>query len=203
MKILYYIVIGFIGVIAVLLVVSAFPITGNFKVMIVQSGSMEPAIKMGSIVAVKPHSTSSGQADYKIGDIITFGKTTKLKEPITHRIYDIKVVGGNPQYITKGDANNAPDKDTVSKKDIIGKVLFHIPYLGYAVSFAKKPIGFSLIIIIPAAAIVYDEIKKIWKEIIKLKNKKKDEEQDKEIVGLKKEVEELNDEIKKEKKTSK
>jgi len=170
-KVFYYIVIGFLALIAVLLVVSVFPITGNFKIMIVQSGSMQPEIKMGSIVAVKPHSTSSGQADYKIGDVITF-QIAKNKEPITHRIYDIKVVGGEPRYITKGDANNAPDQREVSQREIIGKVLFNIPYLGYVVDFAQKPIGFSLIIIIPALIIIFDEARKIYEEVKKRKAKK-------------------------------
>jgi len=199
LKIFYYIVIGFIGLIALLLIVSIFPIKDNFQVKIVQSGSMAPAIKTGSIVVVKP------EDNYKIGDVITFGKTTKLKEPITHRIYDIKIISGQPIYITKGDANNAPDQKEISKKDIVGKVLFHIPYLGYAVSFAKKPIGFILIIIIPAAAIVYDEVKNIWKEIIRIKKEKKkiDNNQEDEIKELKKEVEKLENEVEEKQKENK
>lgn len=162
-KIIYYVVIGFIVLVALLLIVSTFPITGNYKIMTVISGSMEPAIKMGSVVVVKPAS------DYKIGDIITFGPATKTKAPTTHRIYDIKVADGNPVYITKGDANNSPDTKEIQKKDVIGKVLFDVPYVGYAVDFAKKPIGFSLIIIVPAALIIGDEIKKIIYEVKKKK----------------------------------
>ena len=169
---------------------SVFPITGNFKIKIVLSGSMEPTIKTGSIVVIRPVD------DYKIGDIVTF-QTAIDKDLITHRIKDIKVVGSEPRYITKGDANNAPDQREVLQREIIGKLLFSIPYLGYVVNFAQKPIGFGLIIILPAIAIVYDEVKKIWKEITKLKNKKKDSEQDEEIKELKKEVETLNNEIKK------
>lgn len=160
-KILYYIFLLFIVLIAVLLIVSVFPITGNYKLMIVQSRSMAPAIKMGSIVVVKPVD------DYKIGDAITFGPYTRTKAPTTHRIYDIKVSGGVPSYITKGDANNAPDTREITKRDVLGKVLFSVPYLGFAVDFAKKPLGFALIIIVPAAIIIFDEIKKIYGEIRK------------------------------------
>ena len=158
-KIIYSIFVAFIVVVAILLIVSTFPIAGNYKVMVVQSGSMQPAIKMGSIVVVKPVD------DYKIGDVITFGPYSKTKAPTTHRIYDIKVVDGQPVYITKGDVNNAPDTREIQKKDILGKVIFDIPYLGYAVNFAKKPLGFGLIIIVPAAVIVIDEVKKIIHEI--------------------------------------
>lgn len=162
-KIIYYIFLTFIVAIALLLIISVFPITGNIKFMVVQSGSMEPEIKMGSIVMVKPVD------EYKIGDVISFGEVTRTKAPTTHRVYDIKVVEGEPYYITKGDANNAPDQREVSKREIIGKVLFSISYLGYAVDFAKKPLGFALIILVPAVVIISDEIKKIFGEVKKKK----------------------------------
>ena len=165
-KIIYYIVIALIAIIAGLLIVSIFPITGNIEFKIVQSGSMEPAIKTGSVIMVKPAD------DYKIGDVITFGGKQEVQTPTTHRIYDMKVIEGEPVYITKGDANNTPDQKEVSKNEVIGKVLFDVPYLGYAVDFAKKPIGFSLIIIVPAGIIIFDEARKIYAEIKKKKENK-------------------------------
>ena len=185
MKILgliYSVLVAFVVIVAILLIVSVLPINRlpggqawNYKVMTVVSGSMEPDIKMGSVVVVKPvpstGSTGSPQAgsgqasDYKIGDVITFGPYSKTKAPTTHRIYEIKVVDGQPVYITKGDANNSPDAREIKKGDILGKVLFSVPYVGYAVEFAKQPLGFALIIIVPAAVIIVDEIKKIIQEI--------------------------------------
>ena len=166
LNIIYYIFIASIVIIAGLLIISIFPITGNIKFMVVQSGSMEPAIKMGSIVMVKP------VEEYKIGDIITFDLSASGIGYITHRIYDIKVVEGEVSYITKGDDNNAPDLREILRREITGKVLLSIPYVGYAVDFAKKPLGFALIILIPATVIISDEVKKIYGEI---KKKKTDE----------------------------
>ena len=160
-KTIYYIFIAFIVAVALLLIVSVFPIPGNYKVMTVLSGSMEPTIKMGSVVVVKP------AKDYKVGDIITFGPYSKTKPSTTHRIYEIKNVNGKKVYITKGDANNAPDNREVRKEDILGKVIFSIPYFGYLASFAQKPYGFATLIIIPAILIVADQIKVIVKEIKK------------------------------------
>jgi signal peptidase len=167
-KTIYYVFLGAIVLIALLLVVSAFPITGNIKVLTVLSGSMQPEIKTGSVVIVRP------VQDYKINDIITFGPFSKTKPPTTHRIHDIKVVNGQPIYITKGDANNAPDTREIQKKDVIGKVLFDVPYVGFAVDVARKPFGFALIIIVPAALIIFDEGKKIVGEIKKRKEEKHD-----------------------------
>jgi len=172
-NLIYNIFCGVLLLIVLLLIVSVFPITGNFKILMVQSGSMEPTIHIGSVVFVKPvPSNSSGQADYKIGDIITFGQISKTKTPTTHRILDIKVNAGEPLYITKGDANNGQDQKEISKNEIIGKVLLDIPYLGYAVSFAKTKLGFALIIIIPALAVILEESIKIKNELRKNKTEK-------------------------------
>ncbi|MFA4831279.1 MAG: signal peptidase I [Patescibacteria group bacterium] len=162
-NILYYLFITAIALVAILLLVSVFPITGNFKVMTVLSGSMEPAIRVGSIVVVKPAS------EYKVGDIITFGKISKTQTPTTHRINEIKGTGVMQTYVTKGDTNNAPDAREVRQSEIVGKVLFSVPYLGYAISTAKKPWGFALIIIIPALLVIFDEGKKIRDEVKRIK----------------------------------
>lgn len=159
LKILYGLLTAFVVVVALLLIVSMLPITGNVKILTVLSGSMEPSIHTGSVVVVKP------AQDYKIGDVITFGKISKNTVPITHRIYDIKIEASQPVYITKGDANNSTDTNQVQKNSIVGKVLFSVPWAGYAVEFAKKPLGFALIIIIPALAIIIDKVVKIIKEL--------------------------------------
>jgi len=168
LKVIYYLFLAFIAAIAILLIVSVLPVPGNIKFMVVLSGSMEPSIKTGSVVMTKP------AAQYNVGDVVTFGPYSKTKAPTTHRIVEIKTNDNNNDkiYITKGDANNAPDARQISQKDIIGKVMFDVPYLGYIVSFVRKPLGFLLILIIPALVIVFDEIKKIIAEAKKIKAKK-------------------------------
>jgi len=171
LKIGYYVVVAIILGIAVLLTASLLPITGNYKIKIVLSGSMEPAIKTGSIVVIKP-------ADlYKVGDIITFGKDTKKDIPTTHRIVETRAVAGEMFFVTKGDANNGADASEVKENAVAGKVLFSVPYAGYLIDFAKKPVGFILLITIPAGYIVFDEAQKIWKEIGKIRRKKKEGEE--------------------------
>ncbi len=168
-KVLSYIFGTFIFVVAFLLIISTFPISGNFQVLIVQSGSMEPAIKTGSIVVVKPVKS------YKIGDVITFGPVPRGKVPTTHRIIEMRIESGNPIYMTKGDANEEGDAREVQSKDVLGKVLFDVPYVGYALATAKQPIGFAVLIVIPSLIILFDEGKKIYVEIKKMRSKKDDE----------------------------
>jgi signal peptidase len=174
LKIAYYIIVGLLCLIAVLLIISILPITGNFKVLTVLSGSMEPNIHTGSVVVVKP------VKDYKIGDVITFGPYTRTQTPTTHRIKDIKVQDGQEVYITKGDANGSPDIREIARKEIIGKAWFSVPLFGYVVSFVRKPIGFMILIIVPALAIIIDEVKKIIREVKKKKPEKPKKNNEKE-----------------------
>lgn len=144
----------------VFVVFSFVPFPGNYKVFTVMSGSMEPTIKTGSLIFVKP------MADYNVGDIVT-RRTTDPKITITHRIVSKEEVQGKIAFETKGDANNAPDGEKFTKDGIIGKEIFKIPFLGYPVGYAKTTPGLILLIIIPAVIIIYDEMNKIKDEIKK------------------------------------
>jgi len=117
------------------------------------TGSMEPAVPVGSIVIIKLVDPSTLQK----GDIICF----KLSGPssITHRIINIT----NEGFITKGDANEDPDTWIVRKENVIGKVAFIIPYIGYLGYFVKTPLGFLILIVIPATLLIILEIRNIIK----------------------------------------
>jgi signal peptidase len=74
-------------------------------------------------------------------------------------------------FITKGDANNAPDFQEVTLADVQGKVLLAVPLAGYGVNFVKTPLGLFLVIIIPVIVIVASEVRKIYVELKKKKEK--------------------------------
>lgn len=162
-KIGAYVFYAAIAVVALFLLASAVPV-GGIKTFIVQSGSMEPAIKTGAVIVVKSFDT------YQVGDVITFGPRSKTKSPTTHRIVEVKEDGN---YVTRGDANNAEDMRTTSRFEVIGRVLFSVPYVGYAVAAAQKPWGFGLIIVLPAVIIIWEEANKIWLEMKKKKDYKR------------------------------
>jgi len=162
----------YIGIIAiiVLLLIALFPIKGNYQIKIVKSGSMEPSIKTGSVVVVKP------SASYTVGDVVTFGKDTKTDIPTTHRIVSSRAQDGVIMFTTKGDANEDKDTNEIRQSDVSGKVLFDVPYFGYIIDLARKPLGFIILIIIPTLIVVYDEVVKIVREVKKMRKKKEDVE---------------------------
>jgi signal peptidase len=133
----------------------------------VYTGSMEPAIPVGSIVVIKPADPDS----LKVGDIICFKVETEYPKTVTHRIIGITSQG----FITKGDANEDPDQWIVKKENVIGKVIAVIPLLGYLGYFVRTPIGFIILIIIPATLIIILEIREIIKETTKRKQQTKNQ----------------------------
>jgi len=130
-----------------------------YSLKMVTSNSMRPTFSTGALVVIVP------EENYQVGQVITYQASEYEQDIVTHRIVG-KDEGG---FITKGDANNIKDERIVSENQIKGKVVFHLPLAGYAVNFIQKPLGFILLIIIPAGLIIYDEIKKIIKEAKKPK----------------------------------
>ena len=165
---IYYLFVLCLVGIGVLLLGTMTPLGGSMKIKIVKSGSMEPAIMTGSIVIIKPEEA------YHVGDIITFGLDTKTQIPTTHRIVAISDAS-SPIYTTKGDANDANDPSNTRQSDIHGKVITAVPYLGFLLDFARKPLGFGLLVGVPAALIILEELGKIWAEIKRLRQEKNQE----------------------------
>lgn len=166
-KILYWLVVSVLIFIAAAMALTVFEVPGGYRLFVVQSGSMEPKVKTGSIVVV------GKQNEYKVNDIITFlissnANPNNLNSTVTHRIASIRTENNSKVFQTKGDANKALDRESIIEKQILGKVLFSIPFAGYAVAFSKTQIGFILFIVVPSTIIIWSELMKIKSETIKL-----------------------------------
>lgn len=113
----------------------------------VLSGSMEPTFLTGSIIGVKPVKEEK-KKKLQVGDVITF--VDSEERLITHRIVETKKSGEHIMYETKGDNNNAADKDLVLSDNV--KALytgFTIPYIGYLINFAQSKEGIAILLIGP------------------------------------------------------
>lgn len=127
---------------------------GGWQAFIVSSGSMEPAIRTGSLVVTKYAKPNKLVKN----DIITFISPAKEHQFITHRIQDITYNTDLTIIKTKGDHNKSSDSWTLAGGGVVGKVLFIIPYLGYFFSFTQVKIGSILFILLPSVYILYSEI---------------------------------------------
>lgn len=115
------------ALLAVFGLVVAVPAVIGASTLTVLTGSMEPTIKPGALVTVKPVDAASIQ----VGDIITFRPEAGSSDLITHRVKAIEVGADGPSWVTRGDANNTDDPP-VTAAQLRGKVLYSLPFLGYA-----------------------------------------------------------------------
>jgi len=132
---------------------------------IVYGGSMEPAIKTGSLVVIKPVQPQ----DVEVDGIITYRSATESGMVITHRVIEVMHNEGSPVFRTKGDANESPDINPVAADELVGKLAFDIPYLGYLAPLLRTRLGMILLIGLPVAAIIGIELRSIRKALAERK----------------------------------
>jgi signal peptidase len=129
----------------------------GWRVDVVFSGSMEPQLKVGSLLITRPMESK----DIKVGDTITFYSPLR-NGMISHRVITAES-DTLPYFRTKGDANEDPDPFIVPVQNVAGKVCFRIPYLGYAAQFLRTLPGMLLTLVIPGLIIIAMEIRNIWR----------------------------------------
>jgi len=134
--------------------------TGFFTVL---TGSMTPAISPGSVIFV----IETPAENIKINDILTFYDTNKANKSddiiTTHRVTGIERKDSEHFYITRGDANNIDDLP-VSYKNVIGRVIFSLPFLGFLPVLFRNPVFIGGLIITAGIGIIFRGIKDLRKK---------------------------------------
>jgi signal peptidase len=124
----------------------------DWDVQVVMSGSMEPAMPVGSVVLVRPVDAEA----VAVGDIITF-RQQGSPDFVTHRVVEV-VNEESLSFRTRGDANEEPDTSLVPADALRGRVWVTIPYLGYVAQHARQPWGFLLLVGVPGSLIISGEL---------------------------------------------
>jgi len=142
----------------------------GYRLMTVLSGSMEPVIHTGSLIAVKPVEDKNS---LKEGDVITYESTLKKGMLITHRIIDVKPTFNGVDYIMKGDNNQAPDPRPIPSNFVVAKYAdITIPYIGYIIDFIQSKKGLALLLIIPGILLVIWQVISLWRALGKWEKEK-------------------------------
>lgn len=162
-------------VLVVLVVLLAVALVGvrlvGIRTYAVVSGSMEPTYPTGSLLYVK----SADASELQVGDAITF--MVDEDTVATHRIIEIlpdEEDSSVLRFRTQGDANDTPDGTPVHYKNIIGKPVFSVPYLGYVAHFVQNPPGLYLTIGAAAILVVLVFLPDLFKEEKKKQDAPKD-----------------------------
>lgn len=111
------------------------PTAFGFTAAVVVSGSMSPALEVDDLILIH------AQDSYQPGDIITYQSGSSM---VTHRI----VEEGEGGFVTRGDANNAPDLEPVPLDRVVGKVVWQIPGVGTVLGYLRTPLGLMCLVLL-------------------------------------------------------
>lgn len=140
---LYAALIGMVLLVIVSRASGGSPSIFGYQFKSVLSGSMEPGIQTGSIIAIKE---GGDMTRFQEGDVITY--LIENHNLVTHRVEEVQRDGA--QYITKGDMNDGVDASPVRAENIVGMYTgLTIPYVGYMINFAQSKLGNVLLLIVP------------------------------------------------------
>lgn len=121
----WVVILGAAAIIAVAVVV---PRVAGAEPYTILTGSMEPTLKPGTLVVVRP----VDPAELSIGDIVTIQLESGKSTMVTHRIVGIGMtLDGELRFTTQGDANEIPDAEERLPIQIRGELWYQVPYVGY------------------------------------------------------------------------
>ena len=144
--------------VAVLLVIAAVsPSLFGYRPLVVTSGSMEPALKVGDAIVLK----KTDPVDLKVDDIVTYKPPGTEGKLITHRVVSISEQAGQFLFETKGDANPKVDAWTVNSDGVVGTMAYRVPFAGYILEFGDSTFGRVVTIGIPLLLLVFQEVRRI------------------------------------------
>lgn len=149
-----------LGVTAIILLTLVFSaviavpqLVGASHSYVVTSGSMSPAIQAGDVVIVRDVRVDAIDE----GDVITFTRSPASSGRTTHRVVEVIETDDGTAFRTKGDANEEADRSPVPAEQVIGQVMFHVPYAGYVTVFASSKEGLLALVVVPAVLLVVSE----------------------------------------------
>jgi signal peptidase len=147
-------------VVIALLAVTVGPRILPYQALVVRSGSMAPTIPTGSIVFYK----KIAAAKVKVGNVIVFSRPDDPSERVTHRVYKIGSSSTGPYFITKGDANGAPDDWRVPAVGTGWIATFHVPVAGYALYDLQSTTARLLLLVVPAFLLGLITLVELWRD---------------------------------------
>lgn len=133
------------------------PFLEDYQIRTVMSGSMEPTLPVGSVVLIKEQPPSA----FVAGDIMTFMSNDPALsgKVVSHRVMEVIDSENNGlMFLTKGDANEDPDLAAAIAPNVIGRVVYDVPYLGYVLNFMGTKSGFFLLLMLPCMIILLLEV---------------------------------------------
>lgn len=123
------------------------PFIFGFRPYIITSGSMEPYLKVNSLIVIQRNTYE----EVKASDVISYKITgPNGSTSVCHRVVEITPNG----LITKGDNNVYNDTQPVKKEQYVGKLVLKLNTVANYINFLSKK-GAFLAVVLPLAGIFF------------------------------------------------
>lgn len=123
------------------------------KLYCVRTGSMYPTYPIGTLIFVN----SAEFEELSVGDVVTYAAGDSTV--VTHRIVGINEK--NRTIETQGDSNTVSD-GWMRYENVIGRVIFGVPLVGYAGLIAQTRFGKIMIAIFLFGIIAVEGLRRMW-----------------------------------------
>lgn len=146
--------------VTLVLAMATLPTLLGYRTLSVHTGSMAPYAPTGSLVLTRPVDV----ADVAVGDVVLLRRSgDDPTAPVLHRVIDVDRAGGDIVVRTKGDANSAADPEPWTLRGATLTPVLVLPELGFLVALAATPLGWILLVVLPAACLCAATIARIWR----------------------------------------
>lgn len=113
-----------VSVMAVALVITLLPHLFGLTIAVIRDDTMQSTYPNGSLVFVRQQAVT----EINVGEIITY-YVNQGEEVITRRV--VAKDGDAEVFYTKGDKQQQSEEGKVTKLNLLGQPIFHLPYLGF------------------------------------------------------------------------
>lgn len=136
------------------------PTLAGHMFYVMKDNGINADVNPGSLAVVR----EIDPAELAVGDLITYRTDLGPQATATRRVVEVKRED-NLQLITRGDDPAAVQTIPVEAGNLIGKVVFSLPYVGLLVDYVKTSQGLILLIFVPGIIIILYQLVKIIKHL--------------------------------------
>jgi signal peptidase I len=139
-----------LGVVSLLAVAAGLVL--DVRPLVVISGSMEPTIPVGSLIAGR----TVPAAEVQVGDVVTVPRREGTTDLVTHRVVEVRssdAAEGARELVLRGDANASDDASPYTVTEV-RRLVLTVPGAGYLVQTLQTPRGLVLLGGVLLAAVV-------------------------------------------------
>jgi signal peptidase I len=130
----------------------------GYRPLIDYSNSMRPVINAGDVLI----SHGAPAQSIRPGDIVSFSDRALQGRLVTHRVLAVHAEHQRLYFLTRGDANAAPERWSVATTGSVAKVDLRIPAVGWAVAWLNSGLARTATLSLLALALGAALLRRIW-----------------------------------------